>query len=246
MNVIFESKYVLADPPGSLGPRQNGRHFPDDILNVFPWMKMYELRLGFHWGSFLSLRVKLTIFQHWFRKWHGTGRVTSHYLNQWRLVYWRMYATTDFNELFNHPMADGRIWRHSTCPSFTDSGNDSSPVRRQTITGTDADPFSTGTSRTNFREIWIEIQRFHSRRSIWKCRLQNGVDKSMYQYHIRFVFRAKVNEDPFYRVWLSPCKSAITHWVTPAKRNEYVGIRTVIALTIVRCNTSCDDELVTK
>ena len=35
------------------------------ISNAFSWMKMYELRLHFHWNWFL--RVQLTIFQHWFR-----------------------------------------------------------------------------------------------------------------------------------------------------------------------------------
>ena len=33
--------------------------------NAFSWMKMFELRLKFHWSLFL--RVQLTIFQHWFR-----------------------------------------------------------------------------------------------------------------------------------------------------------------------------------
>ena len=33
--------------------------------SAFSWMKMYELRLKFHW--ILFLRVQLTIFQHWFR-----------------------------------------------------------------------------------------------------------------------------------------------------------------------------------
>ena len=33
--------------------------------NAFSWMKMYEFRLKFHWS--LSLGVKVTIFQHWFR-----------------------------------------------------------------------------------------------------------------------------------------------------------------------------------
>ena len=32
---------------------------------AFPWMKMLEFRLNFHWSLFL--RVQLTIFQHWFR-----------------------------------------------------------------------------------------------------------------------------------------------------------------------------------
>ena len=33
--------------------------------SAFSWMKMFELRLKFHWSLFL--RVQLTIFQHWFR-----------------------------------------------------------------------------------------------------------------------------------------------------------------------------------
>ena len=33
--------------------------------NAFSWMKMYAFRLKFYWSLFL--RVRLTIFQHWFR-----------------------------------------------------------------------------------------------------------------------------------------------------------------------------------
>ena len=33
--------------------------------NAFPWMKMYEFRLKFHWTLFQ--RFQLTISQHWFR-----------------------------------------------------------------------------------------------------------------------------------------------------------------------------------
>ena len=47
-----------------------GRDKMDAILqttfsSAFPWMKMFKYRLKFHW--ILFLRVKLTIFQHWFR-----------------------------------------------------------------------------------------------------------------------------------------------------------------------------------
>ena len=46
-------------------PRQNGRHFADDIFSAFSWMKIFEFRLEFHWSLFL--RVQLRIFHHWFR-----------------------------------------------------------------------------------------------------------------------------------------------------------------------------------
>ena len=49
----------------------------------------YKFRLKFHWILFLW--VQLTIFQHWFRKWLDAVQATSHYLNQWWLVYRRIY-----------------------------------------------------------------------------------------------------------------------------------------------------------
>ena len=61
------------------------------LSNAFSWMKMPEFRWRFHWS--LSLRVQLTIIQHWFRS------APSHYLNQWWLVYWRIYASLSLNEL---------------------------------------------------------------------------------------------------------------------------------------------------
>ena len=67
------------------------------LSNAFSWMKMFEFRWRFHWSLFL--RVQLTIFQHWFRYWLGAGQATSHYLNQWWLFYWRIYASLGLNEL---------------------------------------------------------------------------------------------------------------------------------------------------
>ena len=65
--------------------------------NAFSWTKMYEFRLRFHWN--LVLRFELTIFKHWIRKWLGTNQATSHYLNWWWLVYWRIYESLCLNEL---------------------------------------------------------------------------------------------------------------------------------------------------
>ena len=65
--------------------------------NTFSWMKMYDFHLRFHRNLFL--RFELTIFQHCFRWWLGADQATSHYLNQWWLVYWCMYASLGLNEL---------------------------------------------------------------------------------------------------------------------------------------------------
>ena len=65
--------------------------------NAFSWMKMHKFGLQFHWSLFL--RFQLTIFQHWLRYWLGAIQATSHYLNQWELVYRCIYASLGLNEL---------------------------------------------------------------------------------------------------------------------------------------------------
>ena len=70
--------------------------FQTTLSNAFSWMKMLEFRLKFHWSLFL--RVQLTIVHHWFRCWLGADQATSHYLNQWWLDYWRIYASLGLNE----------------------------------------------------------------------------------------------------------------------------------------------------
>ena len=84
-------------PFNSLRPRKMAAVSPTTLLNAFSWMKMLEFWLKFHWSLFL--RVQLTIFQNWFRWWLGAVQATSHYLNQWWLVYWRIYASLGLNEL---------------------------------------------------------------------------------------------------------------------------------------------------
>ena len=71
--------------------------FQTTFWNAFSWIIMYEFRLRFHWS--LLLRVQLTIFQHWFRQWLGADQATSHCLDQWWLIYWRIYASLGHNEL---------------------------------------------------------------------------------------------------------------------------------------------------
>ena len=49
----------------TLRPRQDGRHFADDIFKCIFLMKTFDFRLKFYWSLFL--RAYLTIFQDWFR-----------------------------------------------------------------------------------------------------------------------------------------------------------------------------------
>ena len=76
--------------------------FQTTFSNGYSWMKIYEFRMKFHWSLFL--RFQLTIFQHWFRWWLDADQATSHYLNQWWIVCWRIYASLGLNELTHLPL----------------------------------------------------------------------------------------------------------------------------------------------
>ena len=65
--------------------------------NAFSWMKMYEFCLRFQRSLFL--RFELKILQHWLRWWRGANQVTSHYPNQWQLIYWSIYASLELDGL---------------------------------------------------------------------------------------------------------------------------------------------------
>ena len=76
--------------------------------NAFSWMKMYEFRLNCPWSLFLMVQLK--IFQHWSWLWLGAVQVPSHYLNQWRLVFQRIYASLGLSELKWTTIAEGVVY----------------------------------------------------------------------------------------------------------------------------------------
>ena len=81
----------------TLRPRQNGRHFADDIFKCIFLNENVWIGLIFNWSLFLWF--ELTIFQHWYRWWLGAEQATTHYLNQWWLFYWCIYASLGLNKL---------------------------------------------------------------------------------------------------------------------------------------------------
>ena len=97
----------------TLRPRQNGRHFADDIFKCIFLNENVWIPIKIHWRLFV--RVQLTIFQHWFRWWLGAVQATSHYRNQGWLVYWRIYASLGLNEL-NVLVIKSTLWsEHCAC-----------------------------------------------------------------------------------------------------------------------------------
>ena len=99
--IIFGGIYYSANP--RVGKLTHwGRDKMDAISQTtfsraFSSMKIVVFWLNFHWNMFP--RVQLTIIQHWFRYWLGAVQATSHYLNQWWLVYWRIYASLGLSVL---------------------------------------------------------------------------------------------------------------------------------------------------
>ena len=81
----------------TLRPRQDGRDFADDIFTCILFNEYCCILIKF---SLTCVRKgPLTMIQHWFRKWLGADQATSHYLNQWWLVYRHIYASLGLNEL---------------------------------------------------------------------------------------------------------------------------------------------------
>ena len=124
-----------------------GRDKMADILqttfwNAFPWMEIFEFRLRFHWG--LSLRIQLTIFQHWLRQWLCADQATSHYLNQWWLVYRRMYGLTYCSHLASDILVNNGLGIYICMYD-----------RRQAITWTNGELRSAENAGSNFGEINI-------------------------------------------------------------------------------------------
>ena len=95
----------------TLRPRQNGRHFPDDIFEC----------IFLNENVFISIKISL--------KFVPKGQINniccwsapSHYLNQGWEVYWRIYASLGLNELNatyvdtikRSSMLDQRVWLSS-------------------------------------------------------------------------------------------------------------------------------------
>ena len=77
--------------------------------------------INLHWFfPEFFLRVKLTIFQHWFRWCLGADQATSHHLNQWWYVYRRTYASLGLNE-WNNDISGANSMASSPIYKFTKS-----------------------------------------------------------------------------------------------------------------------------
>ena len=65
-------------------------NFLTTFSNAFSSMKIYKFQLRFHWSLFSRV---------WLNNFPALVQVTSHYLNQWWLVYWRIHASLGLNNL---------------------------------------------------------------------------------------------------------------------------------------------------
>ena len=111
-------------PVNTLRQRQIYHHFAVDFFK--------QISLN---GN-LFLRLKLTIFQHWFRWWLDVDQATSHYLRQW------------WSSLLTHICVTRSQWVVSDW-FVIDSDNGLSPGRSWVIRWTNATLFSVRRSATN-------------------------------------------------------------------------------------------------
>ena len=101
----YSYPYILAilsfthpgSAPGGTRISHWGRDKMTTFSRAFSSMKIVVFWLNFHWNMFA--RIQLTIIQHWFRWWLGADQATSHYLNQWWLIYRHIYASLGLNEI---------------------------------------------------------------------------------------------------------------------------------------------------
>ena len=90
-------KWILFVLFNTLRPRQNGRQFADDIFECFflnedVWI---SIKISLMYLPTVPINNIPALIQ--IMAW--PDQATSYYLNQWRLFYWRIYASLGLNEL---------------------------------------------------------------------------------------------------------------------------------------------------
>ena len=118
-------------------------------------MKMFEFQLKCHWRLFPKLQF--TIVQQWLRQWLGVVQATSLYLNQWWLIYRRIYASLSLYELTHWGRETHICVRKLTIIA---SYNGLSPDRRQAIIWTNAGILLIRSLGTNFSDFLSKIRAF--------------------------------------------------------------------------------------
>ena len=99
----------------TLRSRQNGRHFPDDIfkyisLNEIVWISI-KISLKFVPKGPINYIPKLV------QTMVGAGQATSHCLNQWWLVYWRIHASWLTHICVTRPKLVNGTWYENNIPN---------------------------------------------------------------------------------------------------------------------------------
>ena len=82
------------------------------LSNAFSWIKMFEISIK------ISLKFvpkgPINNIPALFRRWLGSVQAASHYLNQWWLVYRRIYASLGLNQLKTCQYKCGRVIKAKT------------------------------------------------------------------------------------------------------------------------------------
>ena len=118
------------------------------LSNTSDWMKTFEFHIKWHWIMFLGVYLMSPLVQ--VLVWCLTGDKQLHERTSFLLTHWGQVTHICVHNL-----------------SINGSNNSLSPGRHQAIVWTNAGILLIGP----FYRNWFF---FHSRKCIWKCRLQNG------------------------------------------------------------------------
>ena len=147
MNFSKKNTYSSnSQPPNidTLRPRQNGRHFADDIfkcifLNENVWI---PIKISLKFVPKVPINNIPSLIQ----------------IMVWRHPGAKPLSEPMMDSLLTHICVTWPQWVKASCDlAGIDSGYGLVPVRHQAITWTNTDSLSTGSSGTNFNEIRIKI-----------------------------------------------------------------------------------------
>ena len=109
-------RIVTGDQPSTLGGpwgnpgfcffRKHWIPLPNHVakghLKHWGWDRVADISKMLFSSAFYSMKMFAEVCSqgsNWFRYWLGAEQVASHYLNQWCIIYWCIYASLSLNEL---------------------------------------------------------------------------------------------------------------------------------------------------
>ena len=117
------SLYGITRPQevNTLRPRQNGCHFADNIFKCIFLNENVRISLKISLGFVRKVWINNIPALVQIMAWCLPGDMTSHYLDQWWLVYWCIYITRQYRTGAKHSQQPLNKEKHMYITKYTDS-----------------------------------------------------------------------------------------------------------------------------